>query len=176
MRGHDSHRLRAEWRPVFQIIFVSSFSHFMLYFRCKYTNICRYPQEFHKKTARYQGRYRKTYLGRRITGTVLPVPLLNDRFPACKGTCFLEFSKYSTIHFTSIFLLLILYFVSTLPLLTIFHNKGSTFQNRGSLFQNKGTLLQNKRSHGGNIIFPGWECFIPKVGTILSLNGNFDSP
>ena len=27
-------------------------------------------------------------------------------------------------------------------------------------------------SHGGNVLFPGWECFVPKVGINSSQGGN----
>ena len=30
-------------------------------------------------------------------------------------------------------------------------------------------------SQGGNTVFPAWECFVPKVGIIVPLNGDFES-
>ena len=33
----------------------------------------------------------------------------------------------------------------------------------------------SKDSHGGNVLFPPWECFVPTVGTFHSHGGNPNS-
>jgi hypothetical protein len=33
------------------------------------------------------------------------------------------------------------------------------------------TLRLDDDSQGGNILFPGWECFVPKVGIIITFDG-----
>ena len=108
----------------------------------------------------------------------------------CKGTDFYWVLQVFYRLFASIFILLIPYFTSTLPLLIMFQNRGSTIQNRDSLFQNKGTLFTNKRSLLFNnchllvtkchlsplYLFPQWEYNIPRLGMFCSQRGNNSVP
>ena len=110
--------------------------------------------------------------------------LLNEYNLLAKILILLGFCKY----FLDYFLLFYIYRTSTYHLSYLYNlNKRPFCYNKGSLFRNKGALLMNKcrlsvnkelqavhyrltiYSHGGNVLFPGRECFVPNVGIILSL-------
>ena len=59
--------------------------------------------------------------------------------------------------------LLTFYFPSTLPLLDLYELP--------ALAQLAESLRLVACSHGGNIMFPRWECLVPIMGIILSPNG-----
>ena len=116
----------------------------------------------------------------------LDLPLLNNfNFPA-KILILNGLIKY----FHTFFHLLYLYYPSTLPLLTIYYNstsqicvhyaairipysaiKTSCWSAGASACFGPSSVFIPKvgtpYSQGGNSLFPGWECFIPKVGIIV---------
>ncbi len=89
----------------------------------------------------------------------------------CRDTVFTWYLQCYPKIFSSILPLLYLYFTSTKPLLIIYYSS-TILLTIYWLF----TYLSRIYSQRGNILFPVWEHFMPNVGTILPLNGNYDSP
>ena len=103
--------------------------------------------------------------------------LLNEYNLLAKILILLGFCKY----FLDYFLLFYIYKTSTYHLSYLYNlNKRPFCYNKGTLFRNKGIrLLVTKLgiySQRGNVVFPGWEHFIPKVGIIVALHGNSEPP